>query len=136
MPLNTPRRLAAIEHAQTVASGSDAHLGNPNQDLKRNLRRFGYVLEKFGITVSKLGITAHGLRHEALIEEFVVQTGHQPPVRGGVDVPADAEKAARLAVSRLAGHSRPRASTAYLGAILGRPRQQKAEATTPGEPAA
>jgi integrase len=136
VPLNTPRRLAAIEHAQTVASGPDAHLGNPNQDLKRNLRRFGYVLEKFGITVSKLGITAHGLRHEALIEEFVVQTGHQPPVRGGTDVPAEAEKAARLAVSRLAGHCRPRASTAYLGAILGRPRRQKAEATTPGEPAA
>jgi integrase len=111
VPLNTPRRVAAIEHAQTVASGPDAHLGNPNQDL----RRFGYVLEKFGITVSKLGITAHGLRHEALIEEFVVQTGHQPPVRGGTDVPVDAEKAARLAVSRLAGHSRPRASTAYLG---------------------
>ena len=136
VPLNTPRRLAAIKHAQTVASGPDAHLGNPNQDLKRNLRRFGYVLEKFGITVSKLGITAHGLRHEALIEEFVVQTGHQPPVRGGTDVPAVAEKAARLAVSRLAGHSRPRASTAYLGAILGRPRRQKVEATAPGEPAA
>jgi integrase len=136
VPLNTPRRLAAIEHAQTVASGPDAHLGNPKQDLKRNLRRFGYVLEKFGITVSKLGITAHGLRHEALIEEFVVQTGHQPPVRGGTDVPSEAEKAARLAVSRLAGHSRPRASTAYLGAILGRPRRLRAEDTTPSEPAA
>lgn len=122
VPLNTPRRLAAIEHAQTVASGPDAHLGNPNQDLKRNLRRFGYVLEKFGVTVSKLGVTAHGLRHEALIEEFVVQTGHQPPVRGHTDVPAEAEKAARLAVSRLAGHSRPRASTADLGAVLNRRR--------------
>ena len=69
-------------------------------------------MAKFGITQRKLGVTAHGLRHEALIDEFVAQTGQQPPVRGGVEVPAAAEQ---LAVSRLAGHARKRASSAYLG---------------------
>ncbi len=120
VPLNTPERMTALAQAQRVVSGYDAHLGDPNRDLKRNLRHFGYVLEKFDVTGSKLGITAHGLRHEALIDEFVSLTGHLPPVRGGGPMPADDEKAARLAVSRLAGHSRPRASRAYLGAVMNR----------------
>ena len=40
--------------------------------------RFGYVLRKFGITSQGLGITAHGLRHEALIEEYIAITGQEP----------------------------------------------------------
>lgn len=120
VPLDTVARRTALAQAQRVVSGHDAHLGNPSRDLKRNLRHFGYVLEKFGITSNQLGITAHGLRHEALIDEFVALTGHQPPVRGGIPMPADDDKAARLAVSRLAGHSRPRASQAYLGAVMNR----------------
>jgi hypothetical protein len=115
VPMNTPQRVAAIEYAQTVAMGPEAHLGNPSHDLKRNLRHFDYTVAKFGVTRRKLGVTAHGLRHEALIDEFVAQTGQQPPVRGGVERPAAAEEAARLAVPRLAGHSRKRASSAYLG---------------------
>src|SRR6185369_11768415 len=47
VPLNTPQRVAAIEYAQSVAAGPEAHMGDPNSDLKRNLRRFDYVVEKF-----------------------------------------------------------------------------------------
>ncbi len=83
-----------------------------------NLYRFGYVLGKFGITSRGLGVTAHGLRHEALIEEFVVRTGQQPPVRGGGKLAPEVEKAARQAVAKLAGHARKRASNAYLGAVM------------------
>jgi hypothetical protein len=75
---------------------SFATVGAPHHDLKHNLYRFDYVLGKFGITSATLGVTAHGLRHEALIEEFVVRTGQQPPVRGGGE----------------------RASNAYLGAVM------------------
>ena len=78
------------------------------------------MLEKFGITTRKLGVTAHGLRHEALIDEFMARTGQPPPVRGGANMSAEVERAARLAVSRLAGHARKRASNAYLGAVLNR----------------
>lgn len=118
VPLNTPQRVAAIAYAQSVAVGPDAHMGDPNHDLKRNLRRFDYVLEKFGITGRELGVTAHGLRHQALIEEFVVRSGQQPPVRGGGELTPEAEAAARRAVARLAGHERQRASSAYLGAAI------------------
>ncbi len=123
LPLNNPRRQAAIAYAKQVAAWDPhAHLGQPGFDLKQNLRRFDYVLRKFGITAPKLGITAHGLRHEALIEEFVARTGVQPAVRGGGTLPPEAEDAARLAVSRLAGHERPRAASAYLGAMMFRRR--------------
>lgn len=98
--------------------GPEAHLGDPHNDRKRNLRRFDYVLVKFGIATGKLGITAHGLRHEALIDEFVAQTVQQPPVRGGVNMSVDVEKAARLAVSRLTGRARKRAANVYCGKSL------------------
>ena len=120
VPLNTSARIAAIGYAQAVAREPEAHLGDPTNELKKNLRRFDYVLEKFGITTRKLGVTAHGLRHEALIDEFVARTGQPPPVRGGANMSAEVERAARLAVSRLAGHARKRASNAYLGAVLNR----------------
>jgi hypothetical protein len=53
------------------------------RDLKQNMVRFGYVLRTFGITSKGLGITAHGLRHEALIEEYIAITGQEPPPRAG-----------------------------------------------------
>jgi integrase len=118
VPLSTPQRVGAIEYARAVVAGPEAHMGDPNQDLRRNLRRFDYVLDKFGITARELGITAHGLRHEALIDEFVARSGQQPPVRGGGELTPAAEVAARRAVARLAGHERQRASSAYLGAAM------------------
>lgn len=115
--LDSPARLAAVHHAQDVAAGLDAHMGDPDRDLKRNLRRFDYVLEKFGVTMRQLGATAHGLRHEMLNDVYEDKTGQRSPVRGGGPVPAELDKAARLAVAKLAGHSRTKASGAYLGAI-------------------
>lgn len=120
VPLDTPQRVAALAHAQAVVLEPEGHMGDPNLDLKRNLRRFEYVLAKFGVTARELGITAHGLRHEALIEEYVARTGRQPPVRGGEALAPQAEEAARKAVARLAGHERKRASSAYLGSARGR----------------
>ena len=126
VPLDSSARVAAVEFAQSVATSRDAHMGDPANDLKKNLRRFDYVLAKFGLTFRQLGVTAHGLRHETLIDHFQKLTGEQPPVRGGGQLPPELDRTARLAVSQLAGHSRVRASAAYLGAI-----QQKRKA--PGD---
>ena len=129
LPLDTPMRQEAIAHAQRVAgTEAEAHLGQPDRSLKQNMQHFAYVLRKFGFNKRKLGVTAHGLRHEALIGEFVVRTGQPPPVRGGASDGSSEVKTAYLAVSKMAGHSRPRASRAYLGAILGRPRRKAAKA--------
>lgn len=77
------------------------------------------MLRTFGITSRGLGITAHGLRHEALIEAYIAITGQKPPLRGGGQgLTREQEDAARLAVSRLAGHNRGWASAACLGAVL------------------
>lgn len=117
LPLDTPQRIAALAYAQatTAALGSDAPMGSPSRDLRGNLRHFDYVVRKFGISAGGLGITAHGLRHEALIDEYVALTGQQPPVRGGEAADPQAEADARKAVARFAGHERTRASSAYLG---------------------
>lgn len=122
--LDTPERVAAVEHAKSVAATHDAHLGHPSHDLKQAMRRFDYVMEKFGITKKLLGVTAHGLRHEVLIDQFEILTGKAAPVRGGAKLPADIDQPARQAVAELAGHARKRASNAYLGGVLARERKQ------------
>lgn len=126
VPLDNAARIAAVEFAQRVAGSQDAHMGDPANDLKKNLRRFDYVLAKFGITFARLGVTAHGLRHETLINHFQALTGTQPPVRGGPMLAPELDQAARLAVSHLAGHARVRASSAYLGAVLDARKVQQA----------
>jgi integrase len=115
LPLDSPAREAAVAFAQNQASSQDAHMGDPARDLKRNLRRFDYVLEKFGITLRERGATAHGLRHEVLSEVYHEVTGVASPIRGGGPVSPEADRAARQAVSHLAGHARLRAAGAYCG---------------------
>ncbi len=118
LAVDSPARVAAVGFAQDQVSSQDAHIGDPARDLKRNLRRFDYVMEKFGITLRERGATGHGLRHEVLMETYTGLTGVKPPVRGGGPVSAEADMAARQTVSTLAGHARIRASGAYLGAVL------------------
>ena len=116
IPLNSTAHLAALEFAQGVVDSRDAHMGDPGRDLKRNLRRLDYVLEKFGITLRQRGATGHGLRHEVLNDAYEDITGVPSPVRGGGPVSPELARSARLAVSQLAGHARARAACAYLGA--------------------
>lgn len=119
VPLSTPERIAALKFAQAVAKGKDAHLGDPRRSLQRNLRRFDYVMGKFGITDGGMGATAHGLRHEAMIDRYMVKSGGAaPPVRSGNPLPPDVDLAARLAAAQLARHNRVKAAGAYLGAML------------------
>lgn len=128
VPLSTPERIAALEFAQAVAEGEDAHLGDPRRSLQRNLRRFDYVMGKFGITEEGLGATAHGLRHEAMIDRYMSMSGGEaPPVRGGDPLPPDVDLAARLAAAQLAGHNRVRAAGAYLGSMLAQAAAQRAK---------
>ncbi len=117
IPLDSPVHLAALEFAQGVVDGRDAHMGDPRRDLKRNLRRLDYVLEKFGITLRKRGATGHGLRHEVLNDAYEDVAGVPSPVRGGGPVSPERDRAARLAVSQLAGHARARAAGAYCGKL-------------------
>ncbi|WP_259456081.1 integrase domain-containing protein [Alicycliphilus denitrificans] len=115
VPLDSLQRIEALQFAQSVAQGPNAHMGNPDRGLVENLRRFDYVMARFGITSKELGVTAHGLRHQALIEHYIEQTGGvAPPVRGG-EAESELDAVARQSTSHLAGHHRTRASGAYLG---------------------
>jgi integrase len=114
VPLNTSKRLTAIEHARQVVSTRDGRVGSPFGNLKQAMDRFDNVMKKFGITKKRLGVTSHGLRHGALIDQFQKLTGAAPPVRGGTKLPKDIDTAARLEVADLAGHARPSISRSYL----------------------
>ena len=135
VPLDTPQRITALEFAQAVADGEDAHLGDPRRSLQRNLRRFDYVMARFRITAEGLGATAHGLRHEAMIDHYMGKSGGEaPPVRGGGPVPPDLDLKARLAAAQLAGHNRVRASGAYLGPMLAQTTARRAQGqSAPGD---
>jgi integrase len=117
VPLDSPERIAAIEHAQSIVTSRDSHMGQPGLNLKQAMRRFDYVMWRFGITGGTLGVTAHGLRHEALIDHYEAITGDAAPVRGGKGLPKELANTARKEVAILAGHNRKRASGAYLGAL-------------------
>ncbi|MGJ9418774.1 integrase domain-containing protein [Massilia sp. CMS3.1] len=131
VPLDSVERTAAVEHAQTVVATRDGHMGHPSHTLEQALRRFNYVLEKFGVTQGALGVTAHGLRHEVLIEQFQVLTGHAAPVRGGARLPTEIAAPARQEVAELAGHARKRASSAYLGGVLAHKRAKHEDGEPP-----
>ena len=107
--------------ARSLATSRDAHMGDPALSLKRNLRRLDYALEKFGITKRLAGTTGHGLRHGNMNDLYEDVAGVPSPVRGGGPVAPELDRAARRAVAERAGHSRMRASTAYIGAMLPRP---------------
>jgi integrase len=128
VPLDTPKRLAAIEHAKHVVSTRDGRVGGPFGNLKQAMDRFDNVLKKFGITKKKLGVTSHGLRHGALIDRYQELTREAPPVHGGANLPKDIDAAARQEIAALAGHSRTQAAAAYIGSRRALPRQRKREA--------
>jgi integrase len=118
--LDTPEKLAVIEHVKSVVLSRDGHLGDPSRSLKQNMTRFDNVMKKFGVTQKKLGVTSHGLRHEGLINDYEKLTGEAPPVRGGAPLPREIDRPARQEVAETAGHSRTRAASSYLGSVRGR----------------
>lgn len=113
--VETPAQRQAIALARAQVVSPDGHLGDPARDLKRNLRRMDYVLEKFGITRRLAGTTGHGLRHGNLNGVYEDVAGVPSPVRGGGAVPKTLDRAARQAVSERAGHARARAAAPYIG---------------------
>jgi integrase len=130
VPLDTPERVAAIEHAQSVVTTRDGHMGHPLGTLKQNMNRFENVMKKFGITKNGLGVTSHGLRHEALLKQYETIAGEAAPIRGGPRPPKAIERLARQECADLAGHAKKRAAASYLGSVRRRTPQHNGGATT------
>lgn len=105
----------ALAYARQVAGSADAHVSDPNRELKQNLNHFSYVMRFFGLSLAERGATGHGLRHEVLVEVWRSQTGTEPPVRHGRQPPAELANAARQEIAETAGHARKRAAGAYIG---------------------
>jgi hypothetical protein len=93
------------------------YVGRPGFTSLQNQARFYYVIRKFGISKAELGVVSHGLRHQYANDHFEADAGGPSPVRGGTACP-HGNKPARKRVSRVLGHNRERASTAYLGSSV------------------
>jgi integrase len=122
IPIDTDAKRAALDLARRVADGG--HLGDPRRSLGQNRTRFYTVLARFGVTRRQLGVTAHGLRHQYGNDRYEHFAGAPSPVRGGDRLDREVDRSARLQVAEELGHARENISTAYLGAILRRRREQ------------
>ncbi|WP_284617533.1 phage integrase N-terminal domain-containing protein [Aquabacterium humicola] len=115
LPVQTQEQRDAVAKARALAGSRDAHMGDPAHSLKSNLRRLDYAMRKFGFTGGGRGVTMHGLRHGRLQAIYEEIAGEPAPVCGGGSADPAQDRAARLVVSRTAGHARLRAAAAYLG---------------------
>jgi site-specific recombinase XerC len=118
VPIDSPRKRAALEHAKQLVQHPSHHMGRPGKSLKQNKRRYYFVLEKFGITRKHLQVTGHGLRTEYANNGYQNETGHPPPVRGGSEINRETDRKARLKVASELGHGRENITSAYLGGIF------------------
>jgi len=99
----------------TTAVAPGMYVGRPGFTSVQNSTRSYYVIRKFGIAKKKLGVVAHGLRHQVANDAYEADTGSPSPVRGGDGRP-EGDMEARMRTAGLLGHSRTRATTAYIGA--------------------
>lgn len=131
VPVDTPEKRAALdlmkEFAYKAHLKAKAHLGNPNNTLKQNLRRYTYVMERLGYTKENAGFTGHNFRQEFLINELM-KRGIVPTIRGGsgsIDVTPSSE---------LLGKALP-AGTEQAGIVEQQTGQIDPSSSTTGEPA-
>ena len=107
--LETAKRLAPHHHSSTIPA---------RYTLKAWKHHYYYVLRCCGITRQD-GIVAHGLRHGYANLRYETLAGQPSPVRGGKSgqLSRDADRKARLDVSRQLGHARASITSAYCGAL-------------------
>jgi hypothetical protein len=109
VPLATEaQRAAACACAQLVVTGRDAHMGAPDAcDLKRNLRRLDYALEKFGFTQAPSAAPqGTGCGTSACKTLYEGITGEPSPVRGGGSGDRRTRPCGPAGGVSLAGHAR------------------------------
>lgn len=109
--VDTPEKRAALDAMKAFAfnahKSAKAHLGNPNNTLKQNLRRYSYVMESLGYTKDDSGFTGHSFRQEYFINELI-KRGITPTIRGGSGIIGSSPSAAILGSISTAPAEHPR----------------------------
>jgi integrase len=118
VPIDTPKKRAALERAKRLVGHTGAHMGVPGRSLAWTRRHFYTVCEKVGLTRKQLGVTPYGARHQYACDRYQECASEPPPVRGGKPIDRELDKVARSQVARELGHSRESVTRAYLGGVL------------------
>lgn len=113
-PIRTPEQRALLDLAKTFCATRSSSTSDPQRKLAEWKNHYYHVVRSCGIT-RKDGITSHGLRHQYANERYRELTGSDSPVRGGVAVERETDRAAREVVAEELGHSREGVTTHYLG---------------------
>ncbi|HXR92481.1 MAG TPA: phage integrase N-terminal domain-containing protein [Steroidobacteraceae bacterium] len=113
-PIRTPEQRALLDLAKTFCATRSSSTSDPQRKLAEWKNHYYQVVRSCGIT-RKDGITSHGLRHQYANERYRELTGSDSPVRGGVGVERETDRAAREVVAEELGHSREGVTTHYLG---------------------
>jgi hypothetical protein len=113
----TDEQQAAVDVAKSFALTSSESLVPRGWALTRWKDHYYYVCTTIGMTRRDLGVTSHSFRHGYSHEKYEQHAKVLPPVCNPEGPRADVhvDRAARDLVAQDAGHSRRRASSAYLG---------------------
>lgn len=116
--LDQPEKLALIERAKDFASAPTGTLIPSDMSFLAWQSHFYRVLRRHGISRAT-AFVAHGLRHQTANDRFEAMTGRASPVRGGEPPKTVEEKtkerAARLHIAAILGHSRTQVTASYYG---------------------
>lgn len=117
-----------LERAKKIVDDRNACLIPSDKTYRSWMNHIYYVLRRHGVTRKQCGTSSHGLRRQALNDEYRDITGFLSPVQGGKpgEVSQEMDRFARQQVAETAGHCRRQISSAYLGGVL-RPKKKQHE---------
>lgn len=118
VPINTQEKRDLLEQCKKlVGFAKNSYMGEPENTLAQNKRRFYYVMEKFFITKKDLGVTAHGLRHEYVNKRYENLAGGKSPIESGTIAREHPEldHAVRMEIAEEIGHTRAGIVCCYTG---------------------
>lgn len=117
-----------LERVKKLVDDRNACLIPSDKTYRSWMNHVYYVLHRHGVSRKQCGTSTHGLRRQALNDEYRDTTGFLSPVQGGKpgEVSQEMDRFARQQVAEKAGHCRRQISSAYLGGVL-RPKKKQLE---------
>lgn len=115
VPIRTAAQRTVLDAAKVLAQPTSASLIPAHLKYVQQLHRYEYWCKKMGLN------HMHGLRHAYAQERFKEESGFAVPVAGGPSrttltaEQAEADRQARMTVSRELGHGRLQITRAYMG---------------------
>ena len=117
VPILTAEQREVLDQAKKMANTRTGLLGRYGHKYMPASNHYYYVMKKVGLTRKEMGVTSHGLRHSYANNRYETLAGEPSPVRGGIKVDPEIDRAARSKLTRELGHERIQITPAYTGSV-------------------